>query len=188
MALLLSQKIGISFAMTLQSLSCCLIQSICEQQLPAAMYSASAELSAAYLCFLLYPKTTADPNLKFPPNVLFKYDGLPTQSASMKPHSFTPYVCLYHSPNQVVPLRYHKICLAALQNNLVGLTIAWLSWLIAQHISTRVFTRYISEPTSVDLWQHRICPKPQNLQGGQDTCILEQPKIVLGNSTRRRFY
>ena len=60
----------------------------------ATMYSALAELSAIYLCFFLYQETVVDPMLKIPPDVLFLSDGLPTQSASVKPWIFTPYVHL----------------------------------------------------------------------------------------------
>jgi len=49
------------------------------------MYSASAELSATDLCFLLYQETVAEPRLKIPPKVLFRPDGILAQSASMKP-------------------------------------------------------------------------------------------------------
>jgi len=37
----------------------------------AAMYSASAELSATDLCFLLYQETAAEPRFKIPLEVLF---------------------------------------------------------------------------------------------------------------------
>ena len=63
------------------------------------------------------------------PNFLFLSDGLPAQFASVKPWSFTPSVRLYHNPYSVVPLRYLKTCFLAFQKILVGLTIAWLSWL-----------------------------------------------------------
>jgi len=49
------------------------------------MYSASAELSATDLYFLLYQETTIEPRLKIPPEMLFWSDGIPAQSASMKP-------------------------------------------------------------------------------------------------------
>ena len=63
-----------------------------------AMYSASAELSAMDIFFLLYQETAVDPILKIPPDVLFLSVGLPAQSASMKPCNFTSSVCLYHKP------------------------------------------------------------------------------------------
>jgi len=63
---------------------------------------------------------------KIPPDVLFQVDGLP---ANVNPCNFTTSVRLYHSLNSVVPLRYCRICFVAFQNNLVALTIAWLSWL-----------------------------------------------------------
>ena len=97
----------------------------------AVMYSASTELSATNLYFLFYQETVVDNMLKIPLNVLFMSDGLPAQSASVKPWSFTPYVCLYHNPYYVVPLRHLKTCFPFFQKSLVGLTIAWLSWLTA---------------------------------------------------------
>ena len=50
-----------------------------------SMYFASSELSAIDRCFLLYQETVVDPMLKIPPDVLFLSDGLPAQSASVKP-------------------------------------------------------------------------------------------------------
>jgi len=49
------------------------------------MYLASAELSATDLYFLLYQEIVAEPRLKIPPEVLFRIDGLPAQSAFVKP-------------------------------------------------------------------------------------------------------
>jgi len=43
----------------------------------AAIDSASTELSAIDLCFLLYQETVVDPILKIPPDVLFLSVGLP---------------------------------------------------------------------------------------------------------------
>ena len=60
------------------------------------MYSASAEMCAIDLYFLLYQETVVDPMLKISLDVLFLSDGLPTQSASVKPSSFTPSICLYY--------------------------------------------------------------------------------------------
>jgi len=51
----------------------------------AAMYSASTELGAIDLYFLMYQETTAEPRLNILPEVLFQSNGLPTQSASMNP-------------------------------------------------------------------------------------------------------
>ena len=68
-------------------------------------YSASAELSATDLCFLLYQEIDVEPILKIPPDVLFLSVGLPALSASVKPHSFTSSNCLYHNPYPDVPLR-----------------------------------------------------------------------------------
>ena len=90
----------------------------------AAMYPASAKISATDLCFLMYQETTTDPILKIPPDVLFLSDRLAAQSALAKPWSFTPFVHLYHNPNWVVPLRYLSTCFAAFQYSLVGITIA----------------------------------------------------------------
>ena len=64
----------------------------------ATMYSASTELSATDHCFLLYQETAIDPILKIPPDVLFLSVGLPAQSASVKPCSFTSSDCLCHNP------------------------------------------------------------------------------------------
>ena len=50
-----------------------------------AMYSASSELSATDLCFMLYQEIATEPTLKIPLEVLFWFDGLPTQSTSVKP-------------------------------------------------------------------------------------------------------
>ena len=51
----------------------------------AAIYLASAELSATDLYFLLYQETAVDPILKTPPDVLFLSVGLPAQYAFVKP-------------------------------------------------------------------------------------------------------
>ena len=53
MALVLSQKIGILCNATPKSLNCCLIHKIWAQQLPAAIYSASAVERATKFYFLL---------------------------------------------------------------------------------------------------------------------------------------
>ena len=95
------------------------------------MYSASAELSATDICFLLYQEIVVDPILKIPLDVLFLSVGLPTQSASVKPCSFTSSYFLYHNPYPDVPLRYLKACLATFQKSLVGFTIACEIWFIA---------------------------------------------------------
>ena len=96
-----------------------------------AIYSAYTELSATDLCFLLYQETLVDPILKIPPDVLFLSVGLPAQSVSVKPHSFTSFDYMYHNPYLDVPLRYLNTCLPTFQKSLVGLTIACESWLIA---------------------------------------------------------
>ena len=95
----------------------------------AGMYSALDELSATDLYFLLYQETTIDPMPKIPLDVHILSNGLSAQSALVKPWSFNPSIRLYHNPYYVVPLRYLKTCLPTIQNSLVGLTIAWLSWL-----------------------------------------------------------
>ena len=92
-----------------------------------AMYSALDEMSATDLYFPLYQETIVDPMLKIPPDVLFLFHGLPAQSASVKPWSFTLSVCLYHRPYYDVPLKYLKTCLLTFQKSLVGLTMAWLN-------------------------------------------------------------
>ena len=60
------------------------------------MYCSFVELSATDRFFLLYQETVVDPMLNIPLDVLFTSDGISTQSASMKPYSFTPFVHLYH--------------------------------------------------------------------------------------------
>ena len=97
----------------------------------STMYFASVELSATDRFFLLYQENVVDPMLKIPPNLLFLSDGLPTQSASVKPWSFTPSIHLYHRTYYDVPLRYLKTCFPTFQKSFVGLIIAWLSWLTA---------------------------------------------------------
>ena len=89
-----------------------------------AMYSASIELSATDLCFLLYQETVVDPILKIHPDVLFLSVGLPAQSASVKPCNFTSFIYLYHKPYSDVPLRYLRTCFPTFQKSLAGLTIA----------------------------------------------------------------
>ncbi|WP_208081135.1 hypothetical protein, partial [Bacteroides uniformis] len=69
-------------------------------------------------------ETVVNPILKIPPYVLSLSVGLPAQSASMKPHSFTSSNCLYHNPYPDVPLRYLNTCFPAFQKSLVGLSIA----------------------------------------------------------------
>ena len=85
-----------------------------------AMYSVSAELSATDLSFLLYQETVAWTKVEIPTDVLFRSDGLPSQSAYVNPCSFTPSDRLYHNPYWDVPLRYLKTCFTAFQNILVG--------------------------------------------------------------------
>ena len=97
----------------------------------ATMYSASIELSATDLCFLLYQETVVDPLLNISPDVLFLSVGLPAQSASVKPCSFTSSNYLYHNPYPDVPLRYLRTCLPTFQKILVGLSIACERWLTA---------------------------------------------------------
>ena len=88
------------------------------------MYSASVELSATDLYFLLYQEIAVDLILKIPPNVLFLSVGLPAQSASVKPCNVTSSVYLYHKPYSDDPLKYLRTCFPAFQKSLVGLTIA----------------------------------------------------------------
>ena len=59
-----------------------LIQIVSHAAKIVAMYSASPELSATDLCFLLYQENVVGPILKIPPDVLFLSVGLPSQSAS----------------------------------------------------------------------------------------------------------
>ena len=114
----------------------------------AVMYSASAELSATDLCFLMYQETVVDPILKTPPDVLFLSVGLSAQYASVKPCNFTSSTHLYHRSYSDVPLGYLKTCLLTFQNSLVGLTIACESRFTAYHMSSLVLTKYMSEPTN----------------------------------------
>ena len=97
----------------------------------AAMYFALDEMSATDLFLLMYQETDVDPMLKIPPDVLFLSNGFSYQSASVKPWIFTPYVCMYHNPYSVVPLKHLKACFPAFQKSLVGLTITWINWLSA---------------------------------------------------------
>lgn len=60
------------------------------------MYSASTELSATDLYFLLYQEIDADPTLKIAPEVLFLSDGLPAQDELVKSWSFTPLLFINH--------------------------------------------------------------------------------------------
>ena len=59
-----------------------------------AMYSASAELNATDYYFRLNHDTTAEPNPKQHPEVLFLSEAQPAQSESMYPASLTPSPCL----------------------------------------------------------------------------------------------
>ena len=97
----------------------------------AAMYSAFAEMSAMESYFLLYQENSVDLILKIPSDVLFLSVGLPSQSTFVKPCNFTSSDCLYHNPYPDVHLRYLNTCLHAFQKSLVGLTIAFESWLTA---------------------------------------------------------
>jgi len=60
-ALVLSQSIGTLLIFNPKFASCCLSQSICAQQLPAAMYSASVVERATQACFLLCQEIWLDP-------------------------------------------------------------------------------------------------------------------------------
>jgi hypothetical protein len=84
----------------------------------------SAELSATNLCFLLYQETVVDPTLKIPPDVVFLFDGIPTQSASVKPQIHSLYLSIPKTKLRVVPLRYLNTCFATFQYSLVVLTMA----------------------------------------------------------------
>src|SRR6266487_474133 len=86
-ALRLSQYKAIAFCSILYSLSICLIQTSCEQLLPAAMYSASAVERDTQFCFLLNHDIKFSPKKKQPPEVLFLSSALPAQFASQYPMS-----------------------------------------------------------------------------------------------------
>ena len=93
------------------------------------MYYASLELSTTNISFMLYQETTVNWMLKIPPIVLFWSDGLPIQSALVKPWSFTPSIFLYHNTYWEVALSYLNTFFAAFQYSLVGLTISLLGFL-----------------------------------------------------------
>src|ERR1051325_1629472 len=84
-ALRLSQYNVMTSCVTLYSDNICFIQTICEQLLPAAMYSASTVDKDTQFCFLLNQETRLFPKKKHPPEVLFLSSALPAQSASQYP-------------------------------------------------------------------------------------------------------
>ena len=69
----------------------------------AAIYLASAELSATDFCFLLHQEVIPDPRLKQYPLVLFRSTGLPVQSASVNPLNLMSLPRVYFSPSSIVP-------------------------------------------------------------------------------------
>jgi len=60
----------------------------------AAIYSASTELSATDCCFWLNHDTTAEPNPKQHPEVLFLSEAQLSQSELVYPANLTPSPCL----------------------------------------------------------------------------------------------
>ena len=80
-----------------------------------------------HLHFLLFSFIFID---KMKINTSLPFQDL-SQYALVKPCNFTPSIHMYHNPYWVVPLRYRNTCFDAFQYNLVGLTLAWLSWLNA---------------------------------------------------------
>eukprot|EP00253_Pinus_taeda_P015653 PITA_15653 len=68
----------------------------------------------------------------------------------------------------------------------------WVEAILIKKATGQVAMELLEEKTitrfgvpSIDFRQRRVCSRPQNLQGSLDTCILQYPEIVLGNSTRR---
>lgn len=50
----------------------------------ASVYLASAKMSAIYLYFMLYQEVVVEPTLKIAPDVILLFDGVSTQSTSVK--------------------------------------------------------------------------------------------------------
>ena len=59
-----------------------------------AMYSASTEFNATDCCFWMNHDTTAEPNPKQLPQVLFLFEAQPAHFESVYPTSLTPSPCL----------------------------------------------------------------------------------------------
>jgi len=79
-ALVLSQSNHILESVKPKSLSCCLIQKLWAQQLPATMYSASAVDKATHACFLLCHDIKLDPSRWQVPLMLFLFSLQPAKS------------------------------------------------------------------------------------------------------------
>ena len=86
-------------------------QTVSQQAILAAMYSASAVLKATDFCFLLIHEIEAEPRLKQHPDVLLRSTTLPAQLASVYPRSIT-LSTVYLSPWFIVPRRYLRRFLA----------------------------------------------------------------------------
>jgi len=112
-ALVLSHSNGILERLCPKWLSWCFNQMVWAQQLPTAMYYASAVDNATQACFLLCQDIQLDPSKWHVPLVLFLSTLQPAKSESEYPTRFKVTSLGYHRPTSVVPLRYFKILLAA---------------------------------------------------------------------------
>ena len=112
----------------------------------AAIYLASAVLSATELCFLLIQNITADPMLKQHPLVFFLSTALLAQSESVYLCRFSPSSAVYLRPYPTVPFKYTRMCFAAIQS-----IMSKLDHELAQCTFCKTsagFTRYIKDPIS----------------------------------------
>jgi hypothetical protein len=111
----------------------------------AAMYSASAELSAMKFFFLPNQDIIVDPNLKQHLEVLFLTAALLSQLESVYSCNFTSPSPRYLRPYSTVPLKYLSTCFATTQCSCHGYTMNSLKVFTAKHISALVLTKYIKE-------------------------------------------
>ena len=96
-----------------------------------AIYSASTELKATYLCFLLHQEVIPDTMLKPYPVVLFRSTELLAQTTPVNPLSLMSLPWVYISPCSIIPHIYLITCLAVAQSALFGSTMKWLRVLTA---------------------------------------------------------
>ena len=109
MSLVLSHFKGMWSRITPKSSRCCFIQRLWTQQLPAAIYSASALDNATYACFLQFQDTRELPKRWHVPLVFFLSSLHRAKSKFEKPIRFKEVPLGYHKPALVVPLRYLMI-------------------------------------------------------------------------------
>jgi hypothetical protein len=106
-----------------------------------SIYSASIDLSATKVFFVLNHDITVDPKMKQHHEVLFLSSALPAQYESKYPCRFTPSPPRYLNPYSTLPLKYLSTCFAAIQCTCLSSTMNWLKVFKEKHISGLVLIK-----------------------------------------------